>query len=86
MLRYELDRYLGWAGQAPAYALGQRAWLELRDEARRRPGFDPVAWHARALGVGSMGLGPLRQVLGGGVGDGRGDGVGGDGSGAAGAP
>jgi uncharacterized protein (DUF885 family) len=86
MLRYELDRYLGWAGQAPAYALGQRAWLELRDEARRRPGFDPVAWHARALGVGSMGLGPLRQVLGGGVGDGRGAGVGGDGSGAAGAP
>jgi len=65
MLRYELDRYLGWAGQAPAYALGQRAWLELRDEARRRPRFDPVAWHARALGVGSMGLGPLRQVLGG---------------------
>ncbi|MGF1663242.1 MAG: DUF885 domain-containing protein [Kineosporiaceae bacterium] len=65
MLRYELDRYLGWAGQAPAYALGRRAWLELRDAARRRPGFDPVTWHARALEVGSMGLGPLRQVLGG---------------------
>ncbi len=74
MLRYELDRYLGWAGQAPAYALGQRAWLELRDEARRRPGFDPVAWHARALGVGSMGLGPLRQVLGG-IDPAAGDGV-----------
>lgn len=63
MLRYELDRYLGWPGQAPSYALGQRAWRDLRDAAARRPGFDPVAWHRRALDLGSMGLGPLREVL-----------------------
>ena len=31
-LRFELDRYLGWPGQAPSYAIGQRIWQQLRDE------------------------------------------------------
>ena len=31
-LRFELDRYLGWPGQAPSYAVGQRIWQQLRDE------------------------------------------------------
>lgn len=62
MLRHELDRYLGWPGQAPTYKLGERAWLAMRDEARGRPGFDPVAWHRRMLDLGSMGLAPLRQL------------------------
>ena len=31
-LRFELDRYLGWPGQAPSYAVGQRIWQRLRDE------------------------------------------------------
>ena len=38
-LRFELDRYLGWPGQAPSYKIGERLWLALRDEvaaARRR--------------------------------------------------
>ena len=26
-LRFELNRYLGWPGQAPSYALGQRLWV-----------------------------------------------------------
>lgn len=30
-LRFELDRYLGWPGQAPSYAIGQRIWQQLRD-------------------------------------------------------
>ena len=25
-LQFELDRYLGWPGQAPSYAIGQRIW------------------------------------------------------------
>ena len=31
-LHFELDRYLGWPGQAPSYAIGQRIWQQLRDE------------------------------------------------------
>ena len=31
-LRFELDRYLGWPGQAPSYAIGQRIWQRLRDQ------------------------------------------------------
>jgi uncharacterized protein (DUF885 family) len=57
-VRDEIDRYLGWPGQAPAYKLGERAWLQLRDEARRRDGeaFDIKDFHMRALRLGSMGL------------------------------
>jgi uncharacterized protein (DUF885 family) len=64
-LRYELDRYLGWPGQAPAYKLGQRLWLQLRDEAREREGdgFDLKAFHRRALDIGSVGLEVLRQAV-----------------------
>jgi uncharacterized protein (DUF885 family) len=66
--RYELDRYLGWPGQAPAYQLGKRLWLQLREEAQRRDGatFDLPAFHRRALDIGSVGLDVLRTaVLGG---------------------
>ncbi|PID96895.1 MAG: DUF885 domain-containing protein [Actinomycetales bacterium] len=38
MLRFELDRYLGWPGQAPSYKIGERLWLELRDQVRARDG------------------------------------------------
>ena len=32
ILRFELNRYLGWPGQAPSYKIGERLWLQLRDE------------------------------------------------------
>ena len=38
MLRFELDRYLTWPGQAPSYKIGERLWLQLRDEVPRREG------------------------------------------------
>jgi uncharacterized protein (DUF885 family) len=67
LLRYELDRYLGWPGQAPSYKIGERRWLELRDEARARAGssFDLKAFHRQALDLGGVGLDVLRAgVLG----------------------
>ena len=50
-LRYELDRYLGWPGQAPSFKVGERLWLQLRDETRAREGadFNLKAFHRRAL-------------------------------------
>ncbi|CAM3558237.1 DUF885 domain-containing protein [Kibdelosporangium persicum] len=61
----EIDRYLGWPGQAPSYKLGERYWLQLRDEARRRDGeaFDSKDFHMRALRLGSMGLDNLAAGL-----------------------
>jgi uncharacterized protein (DUF885 family) len=64
-LRFELDRYLGWPGQAPSYKVGERIWLEARDEARARrgPDFDLRRFHADALNLGSVGLDPFRRAL-----------------------
>lgn len=67
-LRFELDRYLGWPGQAPSYKIGQRLWEQIRDEAAARAGaagtaLDLTAFHRRALDVGSVGLDVLRQAL-----------------------
>lgn len=64
-LRFELDRYLGWAGQAPAYKVGERVWLEARDAAHARHGadFDLRRFHADALDLGPLGLDPLRAAL-----------------------
>jgi uncharacterized protein (DUF885 family) len=64
-LRFELDRYLGWPGQAPSYKVGERIWLEAREDARRRHGaaFDLRKFHADALNLGPLGLDPLRAAL-----------------------
>ena len=66
MLRFELDRYLGWPGQAPSYKLGERIWLQAREDARRRQGaaFSLREFHRQALALGSMGLDPLRRGAG----------------------
>lgn len=64
-VRFEVNRYFGWPGQAPSYKIGQRVWEELRDESARREGdaFDLRAWHSRALDLGGVGLDTLREVL-----------------------
>ena len=64
-LRFELDRYLGWPGQAPSYKIGERIWLQLRDEVRAREGdaFDIKAFHRRALDIGGVGLDTLRAAV-----------------------
>jgi uncharacterized protein (DUF885 family) len=64
-LRFELNRYLGWPGQAPAYKIGERFWLQAREDAKRRKGrdFDLKEFHRSALNLGSIGLDPLRDAL-----------------------
>ncbi|WP_350349822.1 DUF885 domain-containing protein [Agromyces sp. G08B096] len=64
-VRFEVNRYLGWPGQAPSYKVGQRIWEQLRDETRRREGaaFDIRSFHKRALDLGGVGLDTLRTAL-----------------------
>ena len=64
-IRDEIDRYLGWPGQAPSYKLGERLWLAAREDAQRRAGaaFDLKDFHTRALRLGGMGLDTLREQL-----------------------
>lgn len=67
-VRFELDRYLGWPGQAPSYKVGQRLWEQIRDEAEQTAvaagqEFDLKAFHARALSLGSVGLDVLKEAL-----------------------
>jgi uncharacterized protein (DUF885 family) len=61
----ELVRYLGIPGQAISYKLGERAWLDGREAARRARGadFDLKAWHMAALSQGSLGLDDLAAEL-----------------------
>lgn len=64
-MRSEVDRYLGLPGQAISYKVGERVWLEARDDARTRHGaqFDLARWHAFALDLGTVGLDTLRHEL-----------------------
>jgi uncharacterized protein (DUF885 family) len=65
ILRFEVNRYLGWPGQAPSYKVGERIWFQARADARVRKGagFDLRAFHRDALNLGSLGLDPLRAAL-----------------------
>jgi uncharacterized protein (DUF885 family) len=64
-VRFEVNRYLGWPGQAPSYKVGQRIWEQLRDEVARREGdaFDIREFHRNALSLGGVGLDTLRSAL-----------------------
>ncbi|GAA2557508.1 uncharacterized protein (DUF885 family) [Neomicrococcus aestuarii] len=64
-LDFEFNRYLGWAGQAPAYKIGERLWNDLRDEVKLSEGaaFDLKKFHREALALGSVGLDTLKFAL-----------------------
>ena len=64
-LRFEVNRYLGWPGQAPSYKVGERLWLRAREDAKARKGadFDLKTFHRQALDLGSVGLEPLMAAL-----------------------
>jgi uncharacterized protein (DUF885 family) len=61
----EIVRYLGWPGQAISYKIGERVWLDSREEVKRMqgPAFDLKAFHKGALELGPMGLAQLRREL-----------------------
>ena len=62
---FEVDRYLGWPGQALAFKIGARLWLEARTARREQLGaeFSLRDFHREALALGPMGLDPLRTLL-----------------------
>ncbi len=64
-MRSEVDRYLGIPGQAISYKVGERVWLECREDAKARKGeaFDLKDWHRHALDLGSMGLDQFRAEM-----------------------
>ncbi|MCS0498234.1 DUF885 domain-containing protein [Protaetiibacter mangrovi] len=64
-VRFEVNRYLGWPGQAPSYKVGQRIWEQIRDDAQRREGaaFSFRDFHKNALDLGGVGLDTLRTAL-----------------------
>lgn len=61
----EIDRYLGMPGQAISYKVGERYWLEARQQAKNKAGsnFDLKAWHNRALDLGPMGLAQMQREM-----------------------
>ena len=63
--RSEVDRYLGWPGQAISYKVGERVWVRAREDAKKRLGdkFDIKAWHNYALKIGPMGLDTFEREM-----------------------
>ncbi|MGF2948060.1 DUF885 domain-containing protein [Microbacterium alcoholitolerans] len=63
--QFEVNRYLGWPGQAPSYKVGQRIWEQVRDAVREQQGtdFSFKDFHKRALDIGGVGLDTLRSVF-----------------------
>jgi uncharacterized protein (DUF885 family) len=61
----EVRRYISWSGQAITYKLGERVWLEARENAKLRLGdkFDLKKFHMYALKLGPMGLDMLKEEL-----------------------
>ncbi len=61
----EVDRYIGWPGQALAYKVGQLELLQLRETARARQGaqFDIRRFHDAVLAPAPLPLAVLRRVV-----------------------
>ncbi len=64
-VQFEVNRYLGWPGQAPSYKVGQRIWEQVRDAYKDAQGdaFSIKEFHKRALDVGGVGLDTLKSAL-----------------------
>jgi uncharacterized protein (DUF885 family) len=67
--RTELNRYLSTPAHEGSYRLGERKWLEARNEAakaarRRGVRFELKDWHKAALSLGTLGLDDLVDELG----------------------
>ncbi|MFG6491845.1 DUF885 domain-containing protein [Microbacterium sp. P03] len=64
-VQFEVNRYLGWPGQAPSYKVGQRIWEQARDDYALRKGaaFQIKEFHKTALDLGGVGLDTLRTAL-----------------------
>ena len=61
-LAFEVNRYLGWPGQAPSYAIGERLWHKTRDDAIAQ-GMTPRQFHSEALALGSIPMSLLRETI-----------------------
>ncbi len=63
--RSEVERYLGWPGQAISYKVGERYWLKAREDAKNRLGekFVLKDFHNFALKIGPMGLDPFMKEM-----------------------
>ncbi len=61
----EIDRYIGWPGQALAYMIGRREIERLRRQAEDALGtrFDIRGFHGAVLGEGAVPLGVLAEVV-----------------------
>ena len=65
VLRYELDRYLGWPGQAPSYKIGERALAAATrpGPCRSGRGVRPQVFPPPVLDIGSVGLDVLQAAV-----------------------
>jgi uncharacterized protein (DUF885 family) len=61
----EVDRYIGYTGQALAYKIGQREIFRLRDEAQKTMGarFDIKGFHDAVLESGAVPLDLLGDLV-----------------------
>jgi uncharacterized protein (DUF885 family) len=63
--RSEINRYLGWPGQAISYKVGEKVFLDARAEAKtaQADAFVLRDWHTKALNLGPMGLAQMKREM-----------------------